>query len=391
MNEPRPPITILGTGALAMRFGATLARAGHAVTLAGTWAEGLAAMGGRGIEVVEGGSHDATAYGPLPPTPSPNSGGGGGWFAGVETIDLSANKVPQSSPPQPVILPLPQNWGRGSGGGGRRPSGIESRMPSAEADLSPSRYLLVVVKSHQTPRLAPVAAHLAAPDGLIVTLQNGLGNAECLAAAAGPDRVAVGVTTLGAAVAGPGRVRFGGDGTVTIGRSAATAARVDALVDILVAAGIDAAATDDIAPTVWRKLAVNCAINPLTAYLGVPNGRLLDDPRTIALLHAAAAEVAAVAAALGIPLDADVAALAEAVAARTADNRSSMLQDTDRGAPTEIDAINGAVVRAGKAVGVETPVNAALWQAIVSLTADDAASPRPRDVGLLIEGAARCP
>ena len=67
MNEPRPPITILGTGALAMRFGATLARAGHAVTLAGTWAEGLAAMGGRGIEVVEGGSHDATAYGPLHP------------------------------------------------------------------------------------------------------------------------------------------------------------------------------------------------------------------------------------------------------------------------------------------------------------------------------------
>ncbi len=178
---------------------------------------------------------------------------------------------------------------------------------------------------------------------------------------------------------------------MTIGRSAATAARVDALVDILVAAGIDAAATDDIAPTVWRKLAVNCAINPLTAYLGVPNGRLLDDPQTIALLHAAAAEVAAVAAALGIPLDADVAALAEAVAARTAANRSSMLQDTDRGAPTEIDAINGAVVRAGEAVGVETPVNTALWQAIVSLTANEVASPRPHDVGSLIEGTARCP
>jgi 2-dehydropantoate 2-reductase len=68
-----------------------------------------------------------------------------------------------------------------------------------------------------------------------------------------------------------------------------------------------------------------------------------------------------------------------------------MLQDTDRGAPTEIDAINGAVVRAGEAVGVETPVNTALWQAIVSLTANEVASPRPHDVGSLIEGTARCP
>ncbi len=158
MNEVRPPITILGTGALAMRFGATLARAGHAVTLAGTWAEGLAAMGGRGIEVVE--EHD-------------------GWRADVAT----------------VCRGLPAN---GAG--------------EIVGDVARSPYLLILVKSHQTPRIAPLAARLVAPEGLIVTLQNGLGNAECLAAAAGPDRVAVGVTTLGAAVAGPGRVRFGGTG-----------------------------------------------------------------------------------------------------------------------------------------------------------------------------------
>ncbi|MEO8083139.1 MAG: 2-dehydropantoate 2-reductase [Ardenticatenales bacterium] len=313
----RPPIAIIGTGALAMRFGALLARAGHAVTLAGTWADGLRAMGERGIEVV---------------------GGGEGWFAEVGTFWIEPPSPDEHLAPHPVLPPVP-----------------------------PTPLILVLVKSHQTARIAPFAARLAAADGLIVTLQNGLGNGEALTAAAGADRVAVGITTLGASVVGPGRVRFGGDGTVAIGRSAATAARVDRAVSWLRAAGIDAAASDDIAPAVWRKLAVNCAINPLSALLGVPNGALVEDDRTRAVLRAAAAETAAVAAALGIALDGDVAAMAEDVARRTAANRSSMLQDVDRGAPTEIDAINGAVVRAGETAGVATPVNRALWRAVVDM------------------------
>lgn len=318
MTTARLPIVILGTGALAMRFGAALARAGHAVTLVGSWADGLAALAARGIEVE-----------------------GEGTFA-VAAVHVDAVHA-----------------GAIDGDGA-----AAAALPAGGAPV-----VLVLVKSHQTARIAPVAARLAAPDGLIVTLQNGLGNGERLAAAAGADRVALGVTTLGAAVLGPGRVRPGGDGTVTIGRTPATAGRVDALVAQLRAAGFDAAVSDDIAPAVWRKLAVNCAINPLSAVLGVPNGRLLDDPDAHAMLRAAAAETGAVARALGVAVDDDLPALAEAVAARTAANRSSMLQDVERGAPTEIDAINGAVVRAGRTAGVPTPVNEALWRAVAARAA----------------------
>ncbi len=315
MTAAPPPVAILGTGALAMRFGAVLGRAGHPVTLVGTWAAGLAALAAHGIAV----------------------DGDGRVAVGARHLD-------------DVVVDRTR---------GGRPAAEGAATPVPAAPI-----VLVLVKSHQTARVAPAAARLAAADGLVVTLQNGLGNAEALAAAAGADRVAVGVTTLGAAVVGAGRVRLGGDGTVTIGRTPATAGRVDALVAWLGAAGLEAAAVGDIAPAVWRKLAVNCAINPLSAVLGVPNGRLLDDPDAHAMLRAAADEVGAVARALGVAVDDDLAALAEAVADRTAANRSSMLQDVERGAPTEIDAINGAVVRAGRAVGVATPVNEALWRAI---------------------------
>jgi 2-dehydropantoate 2-reductase len=113
---------------------------------------------------------------------------------------------------------------------------------------------------------------------------------------------------------------------------------------------------------VWGKLAVNAGINPLTAILGVPNGELLNRIYAKALMIAAAEEVAAVAEAHGVrmPYD-DPGGAVIRVAHRTASNRSSMLQDMERGAPTEIDAINGAVVREGDRLGVATVVNRILW------------------------------
>jgi 2-dehydropantoate 2-reductase len=115
----------------------------------------------------------------------------------------------------------------------------------------------------------------------------------------------------------------------------------------------------------WGKLAINAAINPLTALLGVENGALLERPAARVLLRELACETAAVAAALGIRLpQADPAAAAESVAQKTAANRSSMLQDIERGAPTEIDAICGAIVRAGEQAGVPTPVNRTIWRLV---------------------------
>jgi 2-dehydropantoate 2-reductase len=116
-------------------------------------------------------------------------------------------------------------------------------------------------------------------------------------------------------------------------------------------------------------LAVNCGINPLTALLRVPNGELLRRPQARTVMEAAANECASVARAGGIALPySDAAAQARLVAEHTASNRSSMFQDILRGAPTEVDAINGAVAQAGAALGVPARVNETLWRLVRALT-----------------------
>jgi 2-dehydropantoate 2-reductase len=173
--------------------------------------------------------------------------------------------------------------------------------------------------------------------------------------------VALGSTTLGATLAGPGRVRFGGAGLTTVERHP----RLAPLVALIQAAGFEVAETDQADRLVWSKLVINAAINPLTALLEVTNGVLLEHEETRALMAALAQETSAVAAAQGIELAFDdPAAAAEDVARRTAANRSSMYQDILRGAPTEIDAICGAVVREGRRVGVATPVNETVWKLV---------------------------
>jgi 2-dehydropantoate 2-reductase len=133
-------------------------------------------------------------------------------------------------------------------------------------------------------------------------------------------------------------------------------------------AGFNVETVADPDSLLWGKLVINAAINPLTALLRVPNGELLERGTARALMQAAACEAAAVAAAQGIRLPyPDPLAVAESVAQRTATNRSSMFQDIQRGAPTEIDAICGAVVQAGEEVGVPTPVNLTLWQLVKAL------------------------
>lgn len=234
--------------------------------------------------------------------------------------------------------------------------------------VGPVDVALVLVKSPQTESAADDIARILAPDGLAITLQNGLGNQGQLARALGTERASLGVTTLGAALDGPGRLRLGGDGSTFF----ATRPDIDPLVDELAAlftgAGLHTVVTDEVMPLIWGKLAVNAAINPLTALLRVENGALLDSPRARDLLRRAANEVAAVASAQDIRLPFDnAAAQAEHVAHLTARNRSSMLQDVLRGARTEIDAINGAVVRTGEALAISTPVNRLLYDLVKAL------------------------
>jgi 2-dehydropantoate 2-reductase len=229
------------------------------------------------------------------------------------------------------------------------------------SEAGPADFVLVLVKSTRTAAVAGTAARALRPRGTIVSLQNGLGNREVLARAAGAGRVTVGVATLGATLLGPGRVRpFPG----RIVFAAPALGSVSRLALAFARAGIETGTTTDIDQLVWRKLAVNCAINPLTALLGVPNGAILSSAEDRARAAAAAREVGAVARAKGIDLEADPAELAFEVAARTAGNRSSMLQDLERGAATEIDALCGAVIAEGHRLSVPTPVNEDLWREV---------------------------
>lgn len=267
------------------------------------------------------------------------------------------------------------------------------RATSNLADIGACDVVLVLVKAYQTrwaaeqilraknqePRTGepenqqfpqfPRVPFVPMSPAHVITLQNGVGNREILADALGAERVGQAVTSLGATLLGPGRVRWAGHGETVFGAQP-DPAMAQALADLFCAAGLPASVTDDLDALVWGKLLVNVGINALTALLRVPNGALVDVPEARKLLEQAVTEAAQVAAARGIRMPYnDSIAHVLAVARATATNRSSMLQDVLRGSLTEIAAINGAVVREGQRLGVPTPVNALLTTLVEALDA----------------------
>ena len=302
------PVLIVGTGALASFFAARLAAAGASVSMLGTWPEGLSAVQSRGVCLVE-------------------ADGGESCYPVHTTADPAACR--------------------------------------------PADHALVLVKSWQTARAATQLAACLAGNGIALTLQNGWGNRETLQAQLGAARVAAGVTTMGATLLGPGRVRAGGSGPIIVPESA----RLAPLLVLLRHAGFETRTSSDVDGLLWSKVVINAAINPLTALLRVPNGDLLARPDARELMKGAAFEAATAGRAQGFSLTFDNPVLAaEEVAHRTAANHSSMFQDIQRGAPTEIDAICGAVVEAGEQTGVLTPVNRTLWRLVRATVNSDQSS-----------------
>jgi 2-dehydropantoate 2-reductase len=162
----------------------------------------------------------------------------------------------------------------------------------------------------------------------------------------------------------PGRVRPAGEGLISISADS----RLLPLIRRFEQAGFEIHTSENTDALVWAKLVINAAINPLTAILGITNGELLQRPSARALMGACAQEVVRVAHALHIRLPyQDAVGQVEKVSKETAQNHSSMLQDIGRGAPTEIEAINGEIVRRAERLGVDTPVNYTLWQLVKAL------------------------
>jgi 2-dehydropantoate 2-reductase len=224
-----------------------------------------------------------------------------------------------------------------------------------------ARYALVLVKSWQTGRVAGKLASILAPDGLALTLQNGTNNRELLTQALGAGRVALGVTPLSADLLEPGRVQPAGEAIISLGAHPNLAP----LAGWLRQAGFIIENAPDANALLWGKLVINAAIHSISALLGAENGELLRRGPARMLLQSAAREAAAVAVAQGIRLPyPDPVVATETIARTTAVNRSPMLQDMQRQAPTEIDVISGAIVRAADQLGIPAPIHRTLWQLI---------------------------
>jgi 2-dehydropantoate 2-reductase len=234
---------------------------------------------------------------------------------------------------------------------------------------------VVCVKTHGTAWAADVARRILAPRGVAITIQNGLGNYEALAAAVGEERAAVGVIYVGARLDERGELHATGPGRVELGRPRGSAPRraFDALVTALSRGGMTVSAKDDAWPSVWRKIATNAAVNPTTALLGYTNAELLADIAGSRVADGLAAEVARVATAAGVAMGEDEARRWwREMAQLTGANRSSMLQDVLAGRPTEVDAICGAVHREGERRGIGAPLNQAMTVLVSALTRERA-------------------
>lgn len=213
--------------------------------------------------------------------------------------------------------------------------------------------VLFCVKSTDTEAAgAAMAPHLA-PGALVLDLQNGVDNAPRLAAVLPQHAVLASVVYVATEMAGPGHVRHHGRGDLVLEdgpRSAAVAA-------LLAAAGVPVQLSDNVRGALWAKLILNSAFNALSAITRLPYGALVQGEGVWPTLRAIVDECLAVAQADGVQLPGDVWAGVEGIVASMPGQFSSTAQDLMRGKPTEIDHINGYVLRRGEALGVPVPLN----------------------------------
>ncbi len=240
---------------------------------------------------------------------------------------------------------------------------IPIQASSDPADVRGSDVVLVLVKAWATAEAAAPLRSYLTRDTIVLTLQNGLGNAASLRSALLHEGVRphvwLGVTTQAAIRSEPGTIIHTGAGITAIGRrSEEVDTRIRDIASTLSLSGLQTVAVADIHRWVWRKLAVNAAINPLTALAGVPNATISSDPELRSAAATLAAEVVAVANAINVPLDLnEVLGAVDEVARATGRNRSSMLVDLEAGIRTEIDAINGAIVAESRRLRTRAPAN----------------------------------
>ena len=225
------------------------------------------------------------------------------------------------------------------------------------AAVAGANVVLFAVKSPDTEATGEqMRPHLKA-GALVLCLQNGVDNAERLRAVLPGVDVAAAVVYVATEMAGPGHLRHHGRGELVIEPSAGSAR----LAQALIAAGVPTEISDNVRGSLWVKLILNCAYNALCALGKLPYGPLVERPGVREVMADVVAECRAVAAADGVTLPGDVDLAVRRIAETMPTQFSSTAQDLMRGKSTEIDHLNGYVMRRGADLGVPTPVNRVLW------------------------------
>jgi len=243
------------------------------------------------------------------------------------------------------------------------------RAVSDAAALPPCDFGIVATKAmHTSAAIAATAEAFA--DGCVATVQNGLGNEEAIAAHA--ERVIRGTTFPAGKLVEPGHVQWDVKGDTTLGPfepKPAPAAEIERLAAACTRAGMPTAAVADARGPQWHKVIFNAATNPIGALTGLPHGRVCENPELRELVSGLVDEGKAVAGAQGIELDADPEDLIDHAARPDVayGHKASMLQDVEARRPTEIDYLNGGIVRFGDEHGVPTPLNRAVWSLVKGL------------------------
>jgi len=299
-------IAVVGAGAMGSLFGAMLAEGGNEVWLYDVWAEHVQSINKNGLTIEHEGQ--------------------------TRALSISATATPEQ--------------------------------------IGQAQLVIIFVKSTHTALAAETARNLAGSDGAVMTLQNGMGNADILSEFIEPERVLAGTTSHGATMLGPGRIRHAGIGATTIGAWAETEQgreRARKLSDFFTKTGIETEAVDDVRSVLWNKLLINIGINAITALTSIKNGQILDLEITRELSRNAVEEAMKIAGEMNIKVRKDAVDHVYAVAEATAVNRSSMGQDVDNKRQTEIGTINGFIVREAKRLGLKAPVNETLTALVETL------------------------
>jgi len=243
---------------------------------------------------------------------------------------------------------------------GRTSERIEVQATIDIAAVRGARLVLLCVKSFDTEEAAKLMKPHLAPDAVVLSLQNGVDNLERIRRHIANPVIPM-LIYIGASSPAPGHVRHtGGSKLVTGAMNPADRAALDGIAALFTRAGLSVTISDDIEAELWVKLVLNCAYNAVSALSGSNYGRMVATPEVRRIMQDVVDEIRAVARAKGVRLPDNVAEINFALADTMPQQRSSTAQDIEKGRRTEIDHLNGYVVRTGEALGVATPVNRTL-------------------------------